>query len=81
MVKKALDKLNANQLAYCKTQSCLISLARANGSNLDFEKHSGKLRGFLECLCQIGLINGIELRSLYMWFFSEDRSCASAGGR
>lgn len=74
MTEKALNKLNERQLAYCKTESYLIVRARERGVKLELERHSGKLRGFLECLCQMGVINGSELKTLYLWFFSEDRT-------
>ena len=73
MTKEALNKLNDKQMEYCKTMSALINRARINGLNLEREKASGKLRGFLECLCQMEIIKGIELKVLYLYFFSEDR--------
>ena len=73
MVKKVLEKLNDKQLNYLCTVSALIKRARVNGLKEEFERNSGKLRGFLECLCQMEIINGAELKSLYLWFFEEDR--------
>lgn len=74
MVKEALNKLNEKQLNALNTYSALIERARRNRLKEEFERNSGKLRGFLECLCQMEVITGGELKSLYLWFFEKDRS-------
>lgn len=74
MTKEALDKLNEKQMNYCKTMSALIARARENSLKEEFKRNSGKLRGFLECLCQMNIISGIELKALYLYFFAEDRN-------
>lgn len=74
MIKEALKKLNEKQIAALNTYSALIERARANGLKEEFERNAGKLRGFLECMCQMGAISGAELKSLYLWFFETDRS-------
>lgn len=74
MVKKALQKLNENQLKALKTYSALIERARVKELKEEYEKNSGKLRGFLECLCQMKIISGSELKSLYLWFFEANRN-------
>lgn len=74
MIRKALQKLNEKQKNSLNTYSALIERARKNGLKEEFERNSGKLRGFLECLCQMGVITGSELKSLYLWFFEKDRS-------
>lgn len=74
MTREALNKLNEKQMEYCKTLSFIINRAKSNGLKDDFERSSGKLRGFLECLCQMGVIKGVELRVLYMWFWEKDRN-------
>lgn len=74
MVKEALNKLNEKQLNALNTYSALIERARRCTLNEEFERNSGKLRGFLECLCQMEVITGSELKSLYLWFFEKDRS-------
>ena len=73
MTSKALGKLNDKQMEYCKTMSSIIDRAKTNGLKEEFEKNSGKLRGFLECLCQMGVIEGVELKALYLWFMSKKR--------
>ena len=74
MIKKALEKLNDKQLNYCKALSYIINRAKENRLKEEYERQSGKLRGFLECLCQMEVITGNELKSLYLWFFEADRS-------
>ena len=73
MTKNALAKLNEKQLEYCKVLSFIINRARENGLKAEFEKNSGKLMGFLECLCQMEIISGSDVKTLYLWFFSKDR--------
>lgn len=72
MTKKALSKLNEKQLRYCETLSDLINRAKSKGVSADKER--GKLRGYLECLADTGVITDFEMKSLYLWFFSENRS-------
>lgn len=74
MTREALNKLNKKQMEYCKTMSFIIDRARVNGLREEFEKASGKLRGFLECLCQMEIIKGFEVRALYMWFMEKNRT-------
>ena len=74
MIREALQKLNEKQLNALKTYSALIEKARKNALKAEFERNSGKLRGFLECLCQMEVITGIELKSLYLWFFETNRN-------
>lgn len=74
MTREALAKLNEKQMNYCKTMSAIIEIERVNGIKEECEKNRGKLRGFLECLCQMEVITGFELRALYMWFLEKDRS-------
>ena len=73
MVREALQKLNEKQLNYLSTISAFIERARTNSLKEEFERNSGKLRGFLECLCQMEVITGTEVKSLYLWFFETDR--------
>lgn len=73
MTKNALAKLNEKQLEYCNVLSFIIDRARENGLKAEFEKNSGKLRGFLECLCQMEIISGSDVKTLYLWFFSKNR--------
>lgn len=74
MIKKTLEKLNEKQIEALTTYSVLIERARINRLKGEFERNCGKLRGFLECLCQMEEITGTELKSLYLWFGEKDRS-------
>lgn len=65
--------LNEKQLNALRTYSALIFRARQNGLTEEYERNMGKLRGFLECLCQMEVITGSELKSLYLWFYEDDR--------
>lgn len=73
MTREALNKLNEQQLKYCTTLSVLIARDRENGAKEQCEKDSGKLRGYLECLEHMEVLTNYEMRSLYLWFFSENR--------
>lgn len=74
MTREALSKLNEKQMKYCVTLSVVINIDRKRNAKEQHERDCGKLRGFLECLTQMNVINANELKSLYLWFFSEDRS-------
>lgn len=69
MTDKALKKLNEKQTQYCCTLSVLIARDREKGAKETYERNSGKLRGYLECLEHMGIINNLEMRALYLWFF------------
>lgn len=71
MTRKALSKLNEQQMHYCTVLSCLINRAKSKGVSAD--KECGKLRGYLECLADMEVITPFEMKSLYLWFFSENR--------
>lgn len=74
MTREALNKLNEKQMNYCTTISVLIARDKNNSNKLQYEKDSGKLRGFLDCLMQMNIITVNEMKALYLWFFTEDRS-------
>ena len=74
MTREALSKLNEKQMKYCVTLSVVINIDRKRNAKEQYERNCGKLRGFLECLTQMNVINANELKSLYLWFFAEDRS-------
>lgn len=74
MTREALNKLNEKQMNYCTTLSVLIARDKNNTNKLQYEKDSGKLRGFLDCLMQMNIITVSEMKALYLWFFTEDRS-------
>ena len=74
MIKKVLERLNEKQLNYCKTMSSLIARDREKGLKEQFEKDSGKLRGYLECMEDMEVIRNFEMRGLYLHFLSENKN-------
>lgn len=74
MTKEALGKLNERQAHYCEILSATIEIERKKAVKANYERACGKLRGFLECLLQMGALTGSEMKALYLWFFTEDRS-------
>lgn len=74
MTREALNKLNEKQMNYCKTMSAIIKIDRQSWNHLQYERDCGKLRGFLECLMQMNVINVNEMKALYLWFSTEDRN-------
>lgn len=73
MIKRALEKLNENQIRYCKMMSYIINSARDKNARFEYERYTGKLRGYLECLTELNYISGFEMRSLYTWFLEKNR--------
>ena len=73
MTKEALNKLNEQQKHYCTVLSTLISRDRAKGAQSLVDKERGELRGYLECMKDMGMITEYEMRALYTWFSTEDR--------
>ena len=64
MTREALKKLNEKQMNYCKTLSVLIDRAKIKGLKEENERNRGKLRGFLECMEQMELLSGYEVKAL-----------------
>lgn len=73
MTKAALSKLPTAQSSYCETLSHLISKFKENDNSLELERRSGELRGYLECLSDLGVISKSDIQKLYLWYSSEDR--------
>ena len=73
ITREALKKLNEKQMNYCKTLSALIDRAKIKGLKEENERNRGKLRGFLECMEQMELLSGYEVKALYLWFISGNR--------
>lgn len=74
MTREAITKLNEKQKRYCETMSAVIEIDRKNGAKEEYEKATGKLRGYLECLLQMEIITVTEMQALYLWFFTKDRT-------
>ena len=71
MTREALNKLNENQIKYCKTLSKLIEMDRNNKSLYQYEQDCGKLKGYLNCLYDIGILSRAEIKGLFLYFYSE----------
>lgn len=69
---EALAKLDDRMRQWCTAQSVLIDCYR-NSCLFSYENHCGKLRGYLECLCQCDVIAPKDIRTLYIYFSIEDR--------
>lgn len=80
MTREALNKLNEKQMRYCITMSVVIDRDRKVGAKAQYEKDSGKLRGFLECLMQMEIIKPQEMKALYLWFLEKDRNAEQEKG-
>ncbi len=71
MTREAIAKLNEKQTTYLNTISALIKRAMVHGLAEENERNRGKLRGFLECLCQMGVISGAEVKCLYLFYITK----------
>lgn len=74
MTREALNKLNKTQMDYCLILSSLISQSKENNNQNCYERYMGELQGYLECLYDIGILNHMETKGLYLYFFSENRN-------
>lgn len=73
MLKEALKKLNIKQEAYCETMSELIERFREKGFEEEYERKCGKLRGYLECLQDMGVLKKSETDGLYGYYSTRNR--------
>lgn len=69
----ALNKLNEKQMNYCKTLSVLIERDRKKDNGF-YPMEIAKLRGYLECLSDMGIISQFEIKLLFLWFNEKDRT-------
>lgn len=65
---KTLAKLNSKQVDYLKRQVEIVKLFEAGEFSHMGTYHKGVLRGYLECLCQAGVIEGKEITPLYEYY-------------
>lgn len=72
-IKKVLEKLNDKQLNYCITLSTVMSIDKMRAEKKKCLEYSAKLRGFLDCLLQMGSINVSEMKLIHSYFISEGR--------
>ena len=47
MTREAIEKLNENQLDYCKTLSSFIATHKKSGKKENLERYTGMLRGYI----------------------------------
>lgn len=73
MTEEALEKLNKKQRGYCESLSVLIEKDRKAGKIDTYEKNTGKLRGYLESMEDLGVITNNEMKTLYYWYVTESR--------
>lgn len=74
MTREALNKLNEQQRHYCTTLSTLIAREKESKRECSLSHDVGKLRGYLECLENMEIITNSEMRALFLWFSTEDRT-------
>lgn len=70
MMESTLKKLNERQLSYCRIVSGTLVKATEKGLKDLREHEAGKLRGYLECMEDMGIISKLELKQLYVYFFT-----------
>lgn len=62
---KVLTKLNSRQVDYLERQVEIVKLFEKGEFSYMCSYQKGVLRGYLECLCQAGAIEGKEITPLY----------------
>ena len=68
MTKKAIEKLPVQCRGYCERMKCLIKQSIENGNAQQRTEDSRKLRGYVECLKDMGILTTIEMRAVYMYY-------------
>lgn len=70
---ESIEKLNCKARDYCELLSSLIESHRSLGRCEYLAKDSGKLRGYLQALEDVGIISSVEKKQLYLWYFEKNR--------
>lgn len=65
---EVLAKLNSKQVGYLERQAKIVKLFEEGEFSHMCTYHKGVLRGYLECLCQAGVIEGKEITPLYEYY-------------
>lgn len=68
MTKKAIEKLSDKARAYCEEKQKIIRVQNANGNREIRNEYAKKLRGYLECLEDVGKITHKEMQTLYLFY-------------
>ena len=63
-----LAKLNGRQVDYLERQAEIVRLFKEGEFSHMCTYQKGVLRGYLECLCQAGIIEGKEITPLYEYY-------------
>lgn len=69
-----LAKLDNKQMDYLERQTEIVRLFKEGEFSYMCTYHKGVLRGYLECLCQAGVIKGNEITPLYEYFVENKKS-------
>lgn len=69
IIEDTLKKLNGKQLSYCKVANGVISEAIEKENVLLQTEEAGRLRGYLDCMGDMGILTEVEVKQLYVYFF------------
>lgn len=67
---ETIKKVPAECVETINTYARLIHTATVQGKEPQKEEMSRKLRGYLTCLVDLGLLTESDLRNLYLWVIS-----------
>ena len=67
---ESCKKIPAECVKTINSYAKLIGFAIQLGKEPQKEEMSRKLRGYLTCLVDLGLLDGIDLRNIYAWVLS-----------
>ena len=70
---RILKKISKKSVKKLESYSKKIEDARKEKDVFELERNAGKLRGYLECLWHFEKISYTELKTLYLWYFEENR--------
>lgn len=65
-----IKKVPSECVGTINTYASLIHTAIVQGKEMQRDEMCHKLRGYLNCLVDLGLISKLDLRVIYMWVFS-----------
>ena len=70
--RTALDKLPEKCRETLETHGELITKARLSGLHNDHIERRKKVRGYLECLEDLGILSATDMRCLYIYYTSRN---------
>jgi hypothetical protein len=68
MTKKAIEKLPEQCRHYCEVKKSLIKRSIEGGRERQRVEDAKKLRGYVECLRDMGILTETEMRAVYMYY-------------